>query len=149
VLARVSAREIEALGRGLDNWVSVDTFGCFVAGPAWRDGRVTDPCVRRWARARDRWWRRAALVATVPLNQTARGGAGDARRTLAICRALAADGDDMVVKALSWALRALALHEPRAVRAFLREHDGELQARVRREVRNKLDTGRKNPPARR
>ena len=36
------------------------------------------------------------------------GGAGDAARTLAVCELLAAAQEDMVVKALSWALRALA-----------------------------------------
>jgi 3-methyladenine DNA glycosylase AlkD len=40
-------------------------------------------------------------------------------RTLDICRRLAADGDDMVVKALSWALRELVVWDPEAVRRFL------------------------------
>jgi len=42
-------------------------------------------------------------------------------------------------------LRALAVHDPDAVRQFLDEHDATLGARVKREVRNKLDTGLKNP----
>jgi 3-methyladenine DNA glycosylase AlkD len=58
---------------------------------------------------------------------------------------LAADHEDMVVKALSWALRALAVHDPAAVRAFLEENEVVLAARVKREVRNKLRTGLKNP----
>jgi 3-methyladenine DNA glycosylase AlkD len=49
----------------------------------------------------------------------------------------------MVVKALSWALRALAVWDAAAVRAFLDAHGGGLAARVRREVRRKLETGRK------
>ena len=52
----------------------------------------------------------------------------------------------MVVKALSWALRALTVHDPEAVRAFLADHD--VAARVRREVTNKLETGLKQPRAR-
>jgi hypothetical protein len=36
--------------------------------------------------------------------------------------------------------------DPDAVRRFLEAHDDVLAPRVRREVRNKLDTGRKNPP---
>ena len=51
----------------------------------------------------------------------------------------------MVVKALSWALRALVVHDPDAVRGFLVEHDDVLAARVKREVNNKLETGLKNP----
>jgi len=55
------------------------------------------------------------------------------------------DADDMVVKALSWALRELAKRDPQAVSAFLTKHEAALAARVVREVRNKLTTGRKNP----
>ena len=44
---------------------------------------------------------------------------------------------------MSWALRALATHDPVAVRRFLRRE--KLAARVMREVNNKLDTGLKNP----
>ena len=137
---------IEALGRGMDNWASVDAFATLVAGPAWLAGQLGDSDVERWARSSDRWWRRAALASTVPLNKKRAGdGTGDARRTLAICDRLAEDRDDMVVKALSWALRSLAERDPVPVRAFLDEHGDALAARVRREVRHKLETGLKQP----
>jgi 3-methyladenine DNA glycosylase AlkD len=55
------------------------------------------------------------------------------------------DRDDMVVKALSWALRELTVWDPAAVQAFLDEHGDRVAARVRREVSNKLATGLKNP----
>jgi 3-methyladenine DNA glycosylase AlkD len=58
---------------------------------------------------------------------------------------LMADRDDMVVKALSWALRELVVHDAAAVHRFLATHDDVLAARVKREVRNKLETGLKNP----
>jgi 3-methyladenine DNA glycosylase AlkD len=51
----------------------------------------------------------------------------------------------MVVKACSWALRELAARDPDAVRAFLTEQEAVLAPRVLREVRNKLEKGRKNP----
>jgi 3-methyladenine DNA glycosylase AlkD len=51
----------------------------------------------------------------------------------------------MVAKAMSWALRELVVHDPRAVREFLARHDETLAARVKREVTNKLTTGLKNP----
>jgi len=37
------------------------------------------------------------------------------------------------------------VHDPDAVWAFLREYDDRLGARAKREVRNKLTTGFKNP----
>ena len=134
---------VERLGRGLADWGAVDAFGRYISGPAWRRGLIPDDAVTAWAGSEDRWWRRAALVSTVPLNLRAAGGTGDAPRTLAICELLAADRDDMVVKALSWALRELIVWDPDAVRDFLATHD--LAPRVRREVTSKLETGRKQP----
>ena len=58
---------------------------------------------------------------------------------------LAADHEDMVQKALSWALRELVWHDRGAVQHFLDAHDEHLAARVKREVRNKLTSGLKNP----
>jgi hypothetical protein len=144
-LARITAADLRALERGLDNWAAVDTFSVGVLGRAWLLGRVTDAAVARRARSRDLWIRRSALVATVPLNQRSRGGKGDRRRTLAVCALLLDDREDMVVKALSWALRELAKREPAAVRAFLARHGDRVAARARREVGNKLRTGLKNP----
>ena len=57
---------------------------------------------------------------------------------------LVGDYDDMVVKAMSWALRELVVHDADAVAEFLSEHEDVLAARVKREVRNKLTTGLKN-----
>ena len=143
-LESLKLRDVEALGEGIDNWASVDTFSVLVAGPCWREGQVSDAAVRRWARSRDRWWRRAAVVSTVALNLRSRGGRGDVPRTIDICTLVAMDRDDMVAKGLSWALRELSKREKEPVRAFLEEHDDVLPARVKREVRRKLATGRKN-----
>jgi 3-methyladenine DNA glycosylase AlkD len=144
-LQGLKAKSLEELGSGINSWVSVDTFASYLSGPAWRERQVPDSLIRRWARSPDRWWRRAAGVSTVPLNNKARGGSGDAKRTLMICEMLVADRDDMVVKAISWALRELAKRHPDAVRSFLTNHKDELAPRVLREVNNKLTTGLKNP----
>ena len=133
---------VERLGRGLADWGAVDAFGRYISGPAWRRGLIADEAVAAWAASESRWWRRAAVVSTVALNLRAAGGTGDASRTLVICARLAADRDDMVVKALSWALRELVFWDPGAVRDFLDGHD--VAPRVRREVISKLETGRKH-----
>ena len=70
---------------------------------------------------------------------------GDVPRTLGVCRLLVDDHDDMVVKAMSWALRELVVHDPDGVRGFLSTYEDRLAARVKREVNNKLTTGLKNP----
>ena len=142
---RVGEEELEEFGQGINSWGSVDTFALVLAGPAWLGGQVSDKLIHRWARSEDRWWRRTALVSTVALNVRSKGGYGDVPRTLGVCRLLVNDADDMVVKALSWALRALVVHDPDAARGFLSEYEDVLAARVKREVRNKLTTGLKNP----
>ena len=144
-LQSLKAKSLEELGESINSWVAVDTFACFLAGPTWRERQVSDALIKRWARSKDRWWRRAAVVSTVPLNNKARGGSGDVDRTLMICEMLAADRDDMVVKAVSWALRELSKRDREAVRRFLSKYQEVLAPRVLREVNNKLSTGLKNP----
>ena len=144
-LASLTIRDVERLGI-LDSWYATDGFGCYISGPAWRDGQIRPSDIRRWAKSKDFWWRRAALVSTVPLNQRARGNGYRTADTLAICAMLVDDREDMVVKALSWALRVLADRDPSAVRAFLDRHAARLAARVKRETNTKFATGRKNAP---
>ena len=148
-LYKLNAWQLERLGRGISSWPATDCFGIFLAGPVWRERRVPASLIHDWARAADHWWRRIALVSTVPLNSKARGGEGDSHRTLQVCRILEKDRDPMVVKAMSWALRELAKVQPRAVRAYLSERRTILAPLVLREVQNKLKTGLKNPKPRR
>ena len=136
---------LEAIAEGMQSWDEVDAFARILAGPAWLRGLIPDAAVLTWAQSPDVWWRRAALVSTVALNMRSQGGLGDSRRTLAVREMLAADREDMVQKALSWALRELVVHDPGAVSAFLEAHEGVLAARTKREVRHKLSTGLKNP----
>jgi 3-methyladenine DNA glycosylase AlkD len=145
VFSNIGEREVEEFGQGINSWGSVDQFARSLAGPAWLAGQISDELIHRWACSEDRWWRRAALVSTVALNVRSHGGKGDVKRTLQVCRPLVGDNDDMVFKALSWALRALVVHNPDKVSEFLNKYQNVLAAQVKREVRNKLSTGLKNP----
>lgn len=144
-LRSLNSRTIKRLGNGIGSWGAVDSFACFLAGPVWREHQIPDSLIITWARSKDRWWRRAAVVSTVPLNNKTRGGRGDLARTIQICGLVVDDRDDMVVKALSWSLRELAKRDHLSVRTFIAEHEKRLAPRVLREVRNKLNTGLKNP----
>jgi 3-methyladenine DNA glycosylase AlkD len=135
---------VDGLAEGLADWGSVDLFGVTISGKAWRDQLVSDHLVVGWAHSSDRWKRRLALVSTVPLNSRSRGGVGDPGRTLMICDILASDHDPMLVKATSWALRELAKREPASALKFIQERETKLHSLVRREVRRKVATGRKN-----
>lgn len=149
--ARLDDALAAEMAEGWSDWASVDLYGVTVLGQAWREGLVSDALILSWTRSEDRWMRRLALVATVPLNSRARGAKGEAdpRRTLRICRALVDDRDDMVVKALSWALRELVKRDVASVTAFLEQEDARVAPRVKREVRNKLTTGLKSGRKRR
>lgn len=144
-LYKLNAWELEQLGRGIANWGAADCFAIYLAGPLWRERRVPNSLVHDWARSADHWWRRIALVSTVPLNSKAQGGSGDTHRTLQVCRILEKDRDPMVVKAMSWALRELAKADSRAAKSFLAERQTLLAPRVLRDVQNKLATGLKDP----
>ncbi len=144
-LSHLNAWQLEQLGRGIASWGAVDCFAVFLSGPVWRDRHVPNSLIHGWARSADRWWRRAALVSTVPLNSKSQGGTGDTYRTLQVCRLLERDRDPMVTKAMSLALRELAKRDPRAVRDYLAARKDALPAIVLREVTNKLKTGVKNP----
>ena len=148
-LSQITAQRLEKFGRGISSWDQTDVFGIYLAGPVWKRRQVADSVIHKWTRSSNRWWRRAALVATVPLNSKSSGGHGDVRRTLEVCRMLESDRDPMVVKALSWALRVLAKVEPQAVQRYVNDRGPALAALVQREVRNKLTTGLKNPRNRR
>ena len=57
---------------------------------------------------------------------------------------LVSDHDEMVVKAMSWALRRLGTVDPEAARSFVNQHKEQLASLIVREVSRKLETGRKD-----
>ena len=147
-LASLDLAMVEALGAGNDTWDELDGFGTCIAGPAWLLGLIRDEDVLAWTLSDDLWRRRTALVATVVLNSRTHGGPGDMARTFAVTDRLLDDREDMVVKAMSWALRKLSGRDRPAVEAYMAANQARLAARVRREVGVKLRTGRKTarPP---
>lgn len=144
LLQSLTERDIDTLGRNLDNWGSVDSFGVLLVGKAWREGIINTSKIKRYLRSEDFWRRRIAIVATVSLNKKSQGGTGDVKRTLEICQLAVDDHQDMVVKALSWALRELAKVNRESVLDFLKKNRERLHTRVLREVNHKLKFGTKN-----
>ena len=114
-LRLLTLKDLEELGRNMDNWATTDCFSVMLSGWAWRENQISDSDVLNWLKSDNRWWRRTAVVSTVSLNLRARGGTGDAKHTLMICEKVVSDRDDMIVKALSWALRELSKSDKHAV----------------------------------
>lgn len=140
--ALLNWRWLERLGATLDGWASVDHFARLLSGPAWQRGQISDARVMRWARSPNEHWRRTAIVSTIALNER-QLGKGDAARTLAVCDLFVDAREDLIVKALSWALRELGIRDEQPVREWLGRYEPRLAPRVLREVRAKLDTGSK------
>ena len=146
VRAALDASAVESLGRGMDNWASVDAFCWLVSGPAWLEGRIGDGVIDEWARS----------AGPVVAQSRTRLHDGPEQEVTGRQRRYPAHAERYagcwLRTTTTWSSRPCrgrcgsSCHgtEP-AVAGFLEEHDGVLAARVKREVRNKLETGLKNP----
>ena len=144
VMNEISEKNINSLGKNLDNWVSVDGFSIYITGKAWQLNRIGIDKILLYLSSDDHWIRRIAVVSTVSLNLRSQGGKGDPEKTLNICSRVVDDHHDMIVKALSWALRELSKQNKDVVFDFLDTYENKIHPKVKREVMNKLITGKKN-----
>lgn len=145
LLESLNLNEVQNLAASLDNWVLVDTYSTFILGYLWHRKIITDEYIHNLLKSESVWLRRTAVVSTVALNQSARGGSGDVDRTIEVCEKVVHEKHPMIVKALSWALRVLIKTDRQAVVGFIMYHNNSLHNQVKREVNNKLETGLKNP----
>lgn len=144
LLNALNYKDLMDLWRNLDNWASVDHFTVGIYGVLWGKGVVKDQHIEKLLKSDNFWDRRVAVVSTVALNLKSRGGSGDTPRTIAVCEKVVDDREDLIRKALSWALRELSKRDPQAVRDFLDKYQKRLAGLVIREVNHKLDFGTKN-----
>ncbi len=143
-LLLIKLKDLEELGKNMDNWATTDCFSVMISGWAWRENQITDSDVLNWLETGNLWWKRAAIVSTVALNLHSRGGKGNATKTLMICEKVINDREKLIVKALSWALRELSKSDKPAVERFMDKYDSQIASLARREIYTKLETGRKN-----
>lgn len=144
LLNALEYKDLDALGRNLDNWASVDHYSVGIFGVLWGKGVVQDRHIDKLLESDNFWDRRVAVVSTVALNLKSRGGTGDTPRTIAVCERMVDDHHDMIQKALSWALRELSKRDRDAVYSFMDRFGNRLANRVVREVNHKLEFGTKN-----
>lgn len=144
LLACVTKEDLNLLNHHLDNWASVDAFSIYLYGRAWKLGILSDIDLVNMVQHQSVWQRRVAIVSTIPLNRKGKGSKPDPERTFMICDYIIEDYEDMVVKALSWALRELSKVDASSVVSYLKMHEEVLHKRVLREVNNKIMFGLKN-----
>jgi 3-methyladenine DNA glycosylase AlkD len=131
---------------GQAGWAEVDT----TCQSGWAPGELLarwdewEPFLNGLAQDANISLRRASLVLLVaPLRASA-----DERltnRALANVVRLQGEKNPLIVKAISWVLRAMSAQQPELVRTYLDAHAPELPASAVRETRKKLETGRKTP----
>jgi 3-methyladenine DNA glycosylase AlkD len=126
----------------IDNWGVCDFLATRILGPwseADPDRRL--PYLERLVGDPHLYSRRLGLVASVHLN---RDGTSHGKWTLAQVDRLLDERDPMITKAISWSLRQMTKHQSAEVEAYLESRGERIAALARREVRNKLRTGRKS-----
>jgi 3-methyladenine DNA glycosylase AlkD len=95
-------------------WDTVDGIAAHTVGPLVRRHGELTSVMDDWVRADDLWVARAAI-----LHQLTYGAGTDGDRLFAYCRLRATDSEFFIRKAIGWALRAYASHEPERVASFL------------------------------
>lgn len=125
---------LEGWADSLSNWAETDGLCIYVIGPVL--DRIPELIGRlnAWCASENPLQRRAAAVSLVPL---ARKGKGR-EAVLRVCEALAADGNDLVQKAVGWLLKELSRNHPRVVVEFLIENRERLSRLALRNASEKL-----------
>lgn len=140
----LSWAHFESWRQDLDAWELTDVLGVGVLGP-WvaHDTERRGDHLRELQSDEDVWSRRLGLVAGIGWNRTYDGADLPAFVVELIDQAKQ-ERHPLITKAVSWALRDLVKRHPAQVAAYLKENEATLAGHVVREVRNKLETGRKD-----
>jgi 3-methyladenine DNA glycosylase AlkD len=98
------------------NWATTDAICGLLIGPLLADHPRLAPSLGKWARDRSMWVRRAAIVGLIPLAR--RGNALDI--LYAAARRLHRDEEDLIQKAVGWALREAGKADMERLEKYLR-----------------------------
>jgi 3-methyladenine DNA glycosylase AlkD len=98
------------------NWATTDAICGALIGPLVVRHPALDVRMRTWARDRNMWVRRAAIVGLIP-----RARKGESLDLLyEIARRLHGDREDLIQKAVGWALREAGKADPSRLERYLR-----------------------------
>ena len=114
-------------------WDLVDDLSCRVGDVLVRDPARSAPILRRWSRHDDLWLRRAAIICQRKSRENT-----DLDLLYDCIEPSLASPEFFLKKAIGWALRSLAWHDPGAVRRYVRGHADQLSPLSRREALKNL-----------
>jgi 3-methyladenine DNA glycosylase AlkD len=120
---------LAALVRARAWWDSVDLLAIHVYGDLCRRAPALRTTVDAYATHDDIWLRRVAI-----LYQLNYAGATDRARLATTLSANLGQPDFFIRKAMGWALRQFARHDPAWVRAWLQQHGDRVSGLTRREA---------------
>jgi len=100
------------------NWATTDAICGFLIGPLLLEHPELADHMHGWSRHRNMWVRRASIVSLIPLAR--KGAALDELYDLA--RTLHGDDEDLIQKAVGWALREAGKADAVRLERHLREH---------------------------
>ena len=104
------------------NWATTDAMCGALIGPLLVGHPELAREMRRWARHRNMWVRRASIVSLIPLVR--RGGALDL--VYAVAKRLHPDGEDLIQKAVGWVLREAGKVDQRRLERYLIANGGSI-----------------------
>lgn len=132
--------DFDRIRRSLDTWEATDHLAHDLAVWVANDPEPRFNRLRTMVRSRHLWTRRLAVVTASQLNRKGLG----IDLTIELVDLVRAERDPMITKAVSWALRELAVAAPGTAERYLELRGDELPAIAVRETRNKLRTGTKS-----
>ena len=104
------------------NWATTDAMCGSLIGPMLADHPELLPAIRDWARHGNMWVRRASIVSLI--SPMRRGLAIDQAYNTA--RRLHSDSEDLIQKAVGWALREAGKRDLPRLERYLRHHAGSI-----------------------
>jgi 3-methyladenine DNA glycosylase AlkD len=140
----LSWAHFERWRQDLDAWELTDVLGLGVLGP-WvaHDTERRGRHLRELQSDEDVWSRRLGLVGGIGWFR-AQEAAELPHFVVHLIDQAKHESHPAITKAVSWALRYLVKTHPEQVAAYLKDNEALLARHVLREVRNKLETGRKD-----
>jgi 3-methyladenine DNA glycosylase AlkD len=117
--------------QAIDNWEVCDQLAMQIAGPCVANNLALVDELLALSTHEDVWFRRCAVASTVALNQK---GRSHAEETFRVLRPVIADREDMVRKAVAWAVREVCKNDERAALRFLTEQAGKMPPSLLREA---------------
>jgi 3-methyladenine DNA glycosylase AlkD len=138
LLTAADAPWLMGLCRAAQNWAHVDHVSTRILGFLVEENPSLKRRVRSWARDRDFWIRRAALLSLLlPL----RRGEGDFELFAALAEPMLAEKEFFIRKAIGWILREASKKQPERVHRFLFQHRNQMSGLTFREGSRRLPAG--------